>query len=62
MKNVKYYCRICEKKIFYKSFDGLCAMCHISICQESPNKCIRCQNVTNGLVEWLKIMEEDNGN
>ena len=52
---------MCEKKIFNKSFDGLCTICHISICQEISNKCIRCQNVFNGLVEWLKIKEENNG-
>lgn len=48
-------CRMCENKIHGNPapIDGLCAMCHISLCQKGMGKCIRCAKITDSLVNFL---------
>lgn len=58
MKKSEYYCRMCEEKIYSKTMDGLCEMCHISLCQKTPDKCARCQNIHDGIINLLKTIED----
>lgn len=56
------HCRMCENKFLPKDKDpedGLCIMCHISLCQKGVVKCSRCANAIKKLIAWA--MDPNNG-
>ena len=53
------YCRMCENKLHARSIDGLCASCHIELCDIEPGKCGRCVWIATTLARWLKLEENE---
>ena len=51
-------CRMCENKIIGNSDDGLCVMCHMSLCQKEAEDCKRCVDICDGLIKWMKFMDK----
>lgn len=54
-------CRMCENKTLGDPapIDGLCAQCHLSLCQKGRGKCIRCAKIIDGLVNFLYPEKEE---
>jgi hypothetical protein len=52
-------CRMCEIKLLAESNDGLCTMCHVTLCQDKPYNCERCKKAAMVLLKWNK--KEENG-
>lgn len=55
-------CRMCENKFFPRDKDpedGLCIMCHISLCQEGVIKCSRCTEAIEKLIAWTTEFDEE---
>ena len=48
------HCRMCEELLrpFDKATDGLCAICHINLCQEKKH-CARCKEIEKKIDKWL---------
>jgi len=53
-------CRMCEYEFKDKApVDGLCNFCHINLCQVGPEKCNRCVNLVNSLLDFLYPNDEE---
>ena len=52
---------MCERKLFKESKDGLCVMCHMSLCQEEAIDCERCKNICETLINWVKETDKQKG-
>jgi len=50
---------MCENKLHARSIDGLCASCHIELCDIEPGKCGRCVWIATTLARWLKLEENE---
>lgn len=54
---------MCETKMLGDTapLDGLCGMCHISLCQKGLGKCVRCAKITDNLVNFLYPEKDPDG-
>lgn len=45
---------MCENKIpgEVAPLDGLCAKCHVFLCDKGLGKCVRCAKIVDGLVDF----------
>ena len=52
MKN----CRFCECKLHENDWaqDGLCIMCHMSLCQSEATGCLRCMDFCEKILDMVK--------
>lgn len=57
------HCRFCECKLYEKEkgqgHDGLCILCHMSLCQSKATGCLRCMEFCEKILDWVKKVDKD---